>query len=207
MKERPILFSGPMVRALLDGSKTQTRRIIKPQPDNDPKKHHPIKPYCTSLGQWNWVLAATGHGCGDPFDCPYGQPGDRMWVREAVAEISCRLTYRADTDDGAHCQVKRWTPSIHMPRIWSRILLEITGVRVERLQDISEADALAEGIPRDTGVGTQFCRAEPRNGYQHLWESINGDSSWDANPWVWVIEFKRVDQSSDASAERSGDHE
>ena len=202
MKERPILFSAPMVRALLDGTKTQTRRAVKMPPSWD----------CIVYADWGsgWWPYRSDDGESPnydnneiPLNCPYGQPGDRVWVREAVAEISCRLTYRADTDDGAHCQVKRWTPSIHMPRIWSRILLEITGVRVERLQDISEADCWAEGIDAVDGalddmaiyelarrMNRQFEDAAPT--YAALWESINGAGSWDANPWVWVVEFKRV---------------
>jgi hypothetical protein len=178
MKERPILFNGPMVRALLDGSKTQTRRAVKGE-------------MLSNLGDLphvpDWIAEEA------PRLCPYGQPGDHLWVRETAAEISCRLTYRADTDDGAHCVVKRWTPSIHMPREWSRILLEIVSVRVERLQDIGTEDIEAEGVvTSDEAIMDHGCRARVL-GYQRLWESINGAGNWDANPWVWVVEFRRVE--------------
>ncbi len=136
--------------------------------------------------------------------CPYGQPGDRLWVRESYADIGCRHTYRADEDDGAHCRVKKWTPSIHMFRADSRILLEIVSLRVERLNDCSEADALAEGIDANElaecqdrydivykGSGASG-RATAQSMYRELWESINGVGSWEANPWVWIVEFRRV---------------
>ena len=116
--------------------------------------------------------------------CPYGQPGDRLWVRDTFADAGCRLTYRADQNDGAHCVVKRWTPSIHMPRWASRILLEVTDVRVERLQDISEEQAMAEGIHDDrphraffaTDEGGYACNSA-RCAFALLWESINGPES------------------------------
>jgi len=211
MKERPILFSAPMVRALLDGSKTQTRRIMKPQPEPTPAD------YPGPTGHWwpsNNVQSMVHveqelqnqHGSWGGFCadcCPHGRIGDRLWVRETVADIGARLTYRADTDDGAHCMVKRWTPSIHMPRWASRILLEIVSVRVERLQDISEADCWAEGIDAvDGSLGDMKiidlarrmnrCFEDAAPTYAALWEQINGAGSWDANPWVWVVEFKRV---------------
>jgi hypothetical protein len=202
MADRPILFSAPMVRALLAGTKTQTRRVVKPQPENDPAKHHPIEPYNNGRGGWNWVLAATGHGLGDPFPCPYGQPGDRLWVREAWARTVVGLgtemvVYREGdnrTDYGGP-----WKPSIHMPRAASRITLEVTGVRVERLQEISEADAQAEGIPYSErfrgfciGEAEHFNSHDPRESYRSLWQAINGPDSWAVNPWVWVVEFRRV---------------
>lgn len=198
-KERPILFSAPMVRAILDSSKTQTRRVVK----------LPVEYSSQWSGGWHIIGKAVtiavdmfnqlrGKPLGvDPTVCPYGQPGDRLWVREACADIGPRLTYRADTDDGAHCMVKRWTPSIHMPRSWSRILLEIVSVRVERLQEISEADARAEGCrysdgrPNEIGLATELV-VEARDEFRHLWYSINSAESWDENPWVWVVEFKRV---------------
>lgn len=207
-KERPILFSAPMVRAILDGSKTQTRRVVK----------LPVEQDSDFTGGWKIVHKAVTLAVGwyertlgradprDPVVCPYGQPGDRLWVREAYADIGPRLTYRADTADGAHCMVRRWTPSIHMPRADSRILLEIVSVRVERLNDISEVDASAEGIkgrPVRSGVamapvtvyglGTDddWCHSAT-HAFQELWGAINGAGSWEANPWVWVVEFKRV---------------
>ena len=170
MKERPILFSAPMVRALLAGTKTQTRRIAKG-----------LALEWLSEGFEPTFVADDANRL-----CPYGKPGDRLWVREAWAKTHClgheMFVYRAEdnrTDYGGP-----WKPSIHMPRLASRILLEIVSVRIERLQDISEADAEAEGTPIPCGgwVG----------GYRNLWESINGPGSWDSNSWVWVVEFKRV---------------
>lgn len=178
MKERPILFSAPMVRALLDGSKVQTRRTAK-------------------LTDAAHVKEPRGHRRWHPGDpdavaaCPYGQSGDRLWVRETWAmhpdfrPESRRCVYRADP--GSQYDVSRWTPAIHMFRWASRITLEITGVRVERLLDISDEDSLAEGIyPTATGLYPGAATAE----YKKLWESINGPGSWAANLWVWVIEFK-----------------
>jgi hypothetical protein len=208
MKERPILFSGAMVRAILDGSKTQTRRVCKPAQTEglscvvgiqDPR----------DFGQRPLEVPGSGW-FGDEegdvqFLCPYGRPGDRLWVREAVADIGCRLTYRADTDDGAHCKVTRWTPSIHMPRAASRILLEIVSVRVERLNDCSEADAIAEGVRPEQGllgdddlmvyaIMTVLDVSAPVARYILLWDSINSTppNNWNSNPYVWVVEFKRV---------------
>ena len=180
MKERPILFSAPMVRALLDGSKTQTRRIVK-------LKHRAED--ATVAGAFKrpeWLST-----------CPYGQPGDRLWVRETHRPIfgqSCGLIaidYRADSEEKGermpdHAGRPKWTPSIHMRREYSRVQLEIVAVRVERLQDISEADAQAEGVDPATCVHHFY------NGFAKLWTGINGPGSWDANPWVWVVEFRRV---------------
>lgn len=191
MRERPILFSGPMVRALLAGTKTQTRRAIKPQP------------YVDEMGNacwngWNYGQDTSGRPLfktlASPIPlsrmkrvlCPYGQPGDRLWVREAWAALTTGFAYRADPIWNSP-PAARWIPSIHMPRAASRITLEVTEVRVERLQDISEADAVAEGAFTDPA-----CPAY--DAYRSLWESINGPGSWDANPWVWVVEFQRVGQ-------------
>jgi hypothetical protein len=237
MTERGILFSAPMVRALLDGSKTQTRRALKRQPWAS----------CSieegNEGESPFVYSAL-HGAGPGYDvdesrapcvCPYGRPGDRLWVRETWAQPAALdpgpTVYRADYPACVPAQYENvpsaeeitWKPSIHMFRKDSRILLEITGVRVERLQDISEADADAEGCERleserynrDPALcpkcdGLRLHRALGPNGgviedvdcvecdtyvkrYRHLWESINGAGSWDANPWVWVVEFRRVE--------------
>lgn len=191
MKERPILFSAPMVRALLDGSKTQTRRAAK----------------LTGAGH---VKEVGGHRRWHPADenciaaCPYGQPGDRLWVRETWIDASSSLhscvIYRADGDDQV-CGVP-WKPSIFMPRAASRILLEVTAVRIERLHAISEDDALAEGVVKIRDAchvikGFDYdlsglCHTNAVTPYAKLWESINGPESWAQNPWVWVIEFKRV---------------
>lgn len=198
MKERPILFSAPMVRALLDGTKTQTRRLVKTQP--------------THFNPVGVPRLARPVGPSDVITCPYGQPGDRLWVRETWAygihamaanrDEDGPFVYAADgTTQGRLCD--RWRPSIHMPRTASRITLEIAGVRVERLQDISIQDAKAEGAwgPDDSIVdkvatyfGIDVLAANPRLAFQMLWESINGPDSWQANPWVWAIDFKRLEQ-------------
>lgn len=196
MTERPILFSAPMVRAIRDGSKTQTRRAFS-------ERMIKLMGHAADAGE---VSRFIENGFLQPNDasyivdfCPYGQPGDRLWVREACADIGPRLTYRADTDDGAHCKVKRWTPSIHMPRWASRILLEIASVRVERLNDISEVDSISEGIERKGDMmWSLYGQAHvdrtysPRASFRALWSSINGAASWDANPFVWVVEFRRI---------------
>jgi len=215
MTECGILFSAPMVRALLDGSKTQTRRVCKP---------------AEAAALSHVVDCGTGR-FGDEegdvlFASPYGQPGDCLWVRETTHRrpMLNLLTgeplapgydggaYTVDgvdvlTPDGfdlAWWYSRKSCPSIHMPRWASRIVLEITGVRVERLQDITEADALAEGVePHEV---SQFAlngtsaeeRAERHRQaavgpYSGLWDRINGAGSWDANPWVWVIEFRRIE--------------
>lgn len=210
MKERPILFSGPMVRAILDGRKTQTRRVVKFPSDGGEQK------YLGMNGCGLHVFAPGGPGWGGEMYCPYGQVGDRLWVRETWMETCDRDTlepngkviYRAtwvgpgpvkcDGDgftvwnkDGT--AASPWRPSIHMPRWASRLTLEITGVRVERLQDISEADTIAEGVQIDVIAGDDGFRCSNAKGcFQELWESINGQGSWDANPWVWVVGFKVV---------------
>ena len=199
MKERPILFSAPMVRALLAGTKTQTRRVMKPQ-----------LVYGTVAGLFNSWYLPRSEGGGTLYPngkekilglCPYGQPGDRLWVRETFARIDGQTRPWIETDYQATYThgdrlgdtlgiKKRWTPSIHMPRHASRITLEVTGVRVERLQNISEADAIAEGVRNSLHLpGGRFAREN----FEHLWWTVNGDGSWESNPWVWVIEFKRVE--------------
>ncbi|TXH90322.1 MAG: hypothetical protein E6Q78_05105 [Rhodoferax sp.] len=177
MKEHPILFSAPMVRAILAGTKTQTRRVVKPTPE--------------WIGK-SGVLSFNGRVGLPHAICPYGQPGDRLWVREAwngygPFKDGMHYYYRA-TDQNPDST--KWKPSIHMPRAASRITLEITGVRVERLQDISEADAKAEGYKEFPGSVNQM---DPVTWYQALWEQINGPGAWDANPWVWVVKFKRLE--------------
>lgn len=203
-KERPILFSGEMVRAILDGRKTQTRRIVKPQPAYGVRE---IK-----VGMFEPVIIRGGmeepgkpvFGFADEergWKCKYGQPGDRLWVRETWLEFDsdhriggARYTYKADVSvdgelirkDYIKCgRDYRWKPSIHMPRNASRITLEITGVRVQRLQDIRYDDCLAEGWHAACGIGADYW-------YKELWDKINGWNSWNENPWVWVVEFKRV---------------
>ena len=208
VKERPILFSAPMVRAILEGRKTVTRRALK-------------------MPHGFWETSAAGELVPIPANCPHGKPGDRLWVRESHAQVfevdipqgryagpigtsgsparpdwKSRYVYRADGDmpnvqwhHVGDSQPVRWTPSIHMPRLACRILLEITEVRVERLQDITEEQAKAEGISQHPGGGHhvedgKHHWASPIDSFAGLWSSVGGD--WDANPWVWVVEFKRV---------------
>jgi len=215
IKERPILFSAPMVRAILEGRKMVTRRAVKIQPHSR-----------ADIGSF---------GKGQPFirnpdatkrnpGCPYGRPGDRLWVRETwycdhfevmrgpylkpddlnVSEAidDGTLVYAADGLTPYEADQPIWKPSIHMPRWASRILLEITDVRVERLQAISDKQAMAEGVRlyADHAAlgdwyhveGKETYSADPRKSFELLWSSINGPTAWDANPWVWAVEFKRV---------------
>jgi len=190
MKERPIIFSGPMVSAILAGRKTQTRRVIKDPQDETGGQYcieyadekpdqlvHLHNPKCSCFCDYT---------CNYP--CPFGQPGDRLWVRETFYCNAGEYYFRADMPDKGDREAPGWRPSIHMPRAESRITLEITAVRVERLQVIPTEDALAEGYQAD------ITRA-PVTWYRELWDSINGKRpgcSWTANPWVWVIEFKRI---------------
>lgn len=237
MKERPIIFSAPMVRALLSGEKTQTRRVVK-------------LPHSNPLGQWETLLwggqnggrtkdgdtmpaqMAIGHSrTGDILLCSYGQPGDRLWVREAhYLTDNGDLEYVVYATDSeavrehltsidrlppdfpaeVKAQHRKLRPSIHMPRWASRITLEVTGVRVERLQDISESDCWAEGIEEvmhdfddaaqiDMANRLGCCIEDAKPLYALLWERINGKGSWDANPWVWVIDFRRAAQEGGAA--------
>lgn len=221
IKERPIIFSTEMVKAILEGRKTQTRRVIKPQPifkrelngigyaakrwsTNDAQEWGLWLEAWPTLGKWG--LASSLH------KCPYGQECDKLWVRETWQLIEvfedwwyggfegqtwrgkistskpndCAIGYLADTyDDGP------WRPSIHMPRWASRITLEITDVRVERVQDISEKDAFDEGcLPSETLIPYELAIDH----FRELWDSINAKRGygWDVNPWVWVIEFRRL---------------
>ncbi|WP_430317829.1 hypothetical protein [Pseudomonas nitroreducens] len=202
MKERPVLFSGPMVRAILKGRKTVTRRAVKQHPANgwefsgDYGKVTSGHRHAGKFGAF--IVRGVGSALPeiDIIPCPYGQPGDRLWVRETYADAGCRLTYRADVDDGAHCMVKKWTPSIHMPRSACRLLLEVTAVRGERLQDITRSDIRAEGLQCPPELCSDDVSPNYRDWYpaawRKLWESTGGD--WESNPWVWAVEFKRVMQ-------------
>ncbi|HHT7498140.1 TPA: hypothetical protein ACT1U4_003041 [Klebsiella pneumoniae] len=233
MKERGMIFNGEMVRAILDGRKTQTRRIMAPQPADDIERG--IFPNPEVIG---WKSSRRHkHGSTTAHFCHYGKPGDRIWVRETWGVVSHAFSddglmidwvpdrpataihempfgngyysgyaiYAADGDftwgdddgyeDGRLC----WKPSIHMPRAASRILLEITDVRVERLNAISQEDAQAEGMEL-TGWRPTYSDPDsggevmtPYDNFAELWSSIYGDESWKANPWVWVISFKRVE--------------
>ncbi|MGU7780692.1 hypothetical protein [Burkholderia sp. PU8-34] len=234
MKERPILFSGPMVRAILEGRKTQTRRVLKRQPPAigegyAPKVYWPTRDsHMSNRGDRAYLqferpgeydgrhIMKDGFG----FDCPFGQPGDRLWVRETTYDVERNGwigPVYVESDDGAAAAAWGWgesddpdyiepyelrkRPAIHMPRSMARITLEITGVRVERLQDISEDDAIAEGIDGPmcaAAVGRSPSRHKllpaAVHGYAHLWGGLNAARGygWDANPWVWVVEFKRI---------------
>jgi len=200
MKERPIIFNGDMVRAILSGRKSQTRRVIaNVGADNCIPLQKQTK---TKDGIYTYVMDAPMYGL-----CPFGQVGDRLWVRETFAghyldddqiqdikDGRCKAKdlceYRSDYGDDADC-ADGWTPSIHMPRWASRILLEITAVRVERLNDISESDARAEGYPvgREVDGGAH----DPWLWFRDLWDGIYPDNTFKVNPWVWVIEFKCVE--------------
>ncbi|EHS4854277.1 hypothetical protein KV631_004190 [Salmonella enterica] len=213
MNERGMIFNGEMVRAILDGRKTQTRRPIKWKQTR-----------FTEIGEredgsnWTWS-EDTEKACDYWHPCPFGAVGDRIWVRETFGWQIRRdplggtgefRVYRATTPDAVRYQTAsgevapmKWTPSIHMPRRASRITLEITDVRVERLHNISERDALREGLFQLPASG-RYCLQpgmqyfgmashSAKEVYSWLWASIYGEESWAANPWVWVIEFKRVE--------------
>ena len=195
MKERGMLFNGPMVRALLDGSKTQTRRVVKDLP---PWEITEI--FRDAGGTSKWMPngpAPSGRGmaAGHWRLCPYGQPGDRLWVRETFAKTAVHQAGGASWTVYRECDNRTdyggpWTPSIHMPRAASRITLEIVSVRVERLNEITLGDICKEGLARsiyDFLPATDGFRV-----YRELWQSINGAKSWAANPWVWVINFRRI---------------
>lgn len=195
VRERPILFSGKMVRAILDGRKIQTRRVVAPPPELGTDC-----PYHIGVGEARKARR-----------CPYGQPEERLWVRESFycdvpddsADRDEHLYYLADATPNSRvrpccelipeCQCfdvgkPRWRPSIHMPRWASRLLLEITEVRVQRVQEISRRDAEAEGMREGSPPVSVLCR------YRDLWDSLNAKRgySWESNPWVWAISFNRV---------------
>jgi hypothetical protein len=196
-KERGMIFNAEMVRALQDGRKTQTRRPVKPQPT----MYEPGQ--CVHVSDM----------INDALLCPHGKPGDRIWVRETWAEAGAGapdlILYRANYPDHVPSHYEnvpladdiRWTPSIHMPRWASRIMLEITDVRVERLNSITEEDARAEGIidggclncGESEPCGCSNPEPDATDAFAALWMSIYGEGRYQANPWVWVIEFKRVE--------------
>lgn len=211
MIERPILFQGAMVRAILAGTKTQTRRLVKPQ---TAVSHHYLQPMFGKSpdghefgtpGLWREVGPDYPDGPEDDRRCPYGAPGDRLWVREAWGfdsgvrgdfrpldrqDLSGMdlLTHTLYSADGG--EAPRWRPSIHMPRWASRITLEVTSVRAERLQSISDDDAIDEGISRE---GLSIIRGSARQRFAELWDDINGKRApWASNPWLWVVSFRRV---------------
>ncbi|AVO94096.1 hypothetical protein [Klebsiella pneumoniae] len=213
MKERGMIFNGEMVRAILDGRKTQTRRIIKDCTVGRDQISKFIQIEKKFIGCYPEDVPELIREC-----CPYGVPGDRIWVREAfrvhsratdVATLVYKASERNSWTEQTHrvpvavcnkpATPEKWTPSLHMPRWASRILLEITDVRVERLNSISQEDAQAEGLEL-TGWRPTYSDPDsggevmtPYDNFAELWSSIYGDESWQANPWVWVIEFKRVE--------------
>ena len=212
MKQSPILFNAEMVKAILSGLKTQTRRVMKRQPEPSKTREGDFWFSCDKMQSMVHVsefipgnsVIPDGHQIVSAC-CPHGAVGDQLWVRETWARYnidqdSHDMAYRAtkpdDWPEGA-----RWRPSIHMPRWASRIDLLITGVRVERLNSISEQDARAEGITDggclDCGesepCGCNQPKPDATESFAHLWKSIYGDDSWFSNPWVWVIEFKRME--------------
>jgi hypothetical protein len=199
MKERPILFSAPMVRAILDGRKTQTRRVVKPQPYANGWWHH--KDIAAPIDNPDFLSLS-----------PYGFIGDRLWVRETWCHFPAdapdgmgeNTYYRADPANSVGCEPilarngVKWRPSIFMPRWASRLLLEVTAIRVERLQELDDADAQAEGCPGHYSKDEEGIKDElmsPVEEYAELWDSLNSKRpgcSWADNPWVWVLTFKRV---------------
>lgn len=231
MTERPILFSGPMVRAILAGTKTVTRRLVKPAPVRwvTPREECATTPEVWQTtghsGRWS-CHGATGD---ETRACPFGVPGDRLWVRETWAAVHFSAEYvdgfptgysddwegsktiPKDSCDGywvpqyaadphhetsAEDRGWAWRPSIHMPRWASRLTLEVVSVRVERLQEITEEDARAEGITNlRTQTGPTTLAGRPwATESRLLWDSINGErASWESNPWVWRVEFTRME--------------
>lgn len=190
MKERPILFSTPMIKAILEGRKTMTRRLLKQQPLDIMPMNAPNE----------WVTLDTKEPTphGKIIKCRFGVPGDCLWVRETwsyatdFGNSTDHIFYRASYKNGGiYDDVERWKPSIYMPRHASRITLEITNVRIERLQDITEEDAIKEGCAH-TGLGVSADEIESaREQFEKLWDSINGKKyPWNSNPYVWVIEFQ-----------------
>ncbi|ENT6821703.1 hypothetical protein ACFF1C_002130 [Enterobacter roggenkampii] len=223
-----MIFNGEMVRAILDGRKTQTRRIMKVQPSDG---FHPTHNgydldlnahwYTPGMVDKNGYLQPAKKdvfGVADEnegYTCPFGAVGDRIWVRETFCAVpdheepaGCSALLYAADGNGPY---GKWTPSIHMPRWASRLTLEITGVRVERLNGISETDAEVEGIDMEALFDAQDCydciadhnmtgRPTATGAFKYLWESIYGEESWKYNPWVWVIEFKVVPNVQDNPA-------
>lgn len=235
MTSRPILFSAPMVRALLAGTKTQTRRLVKPQPPGDGY----VLGLCTSStireqeGKCRWIredLFSDQKDGDDYFACPYGQPGDRLWVKEThrfgigwdkskPTQIPPAASIRYEADGALRGDIQKIEPgkarpSLFMRQAFSRLTLELVEIRVERLQDITEADAIAEGIEqRESGAWKNYLfetahpkrgkpitdeqhrimgYVDPRESYRSLWEKLNGPGSWSLNPCVWALTFRRI---------------
>ena len=208
MKERPILFNTPMVQAILSGQKTQTRRIVNKAPTTE------INHRLIALDNgWNWQVDQQGivptmhREIHNPMVCPFGQIGDRLWVRETFrlydldecphADFPCGCPrngtplYKASHDCG---DGEKWKPSIHMPRSACRLILEITNIRIERLNDITSEDAKAEGFDYSThpsAIQMGYAIGAKTN-FRVTWEQIYGHNEWNKNPWVWVVEFKVI---------------
>lgn len=200
VKERPILFTGEMVRAVLDERKTQTRRTPGLDAVNAEPDAWRLVGHGALLGRYSATFERIGTAERITAFCPYGQAGDQLWVRETWARHFGPLLYRADFGPGSYeYGAKGWTPSIHMPRAVSRIILDVVGVRIERAQSISEADAWAEGVKPDVSVIIPHNAA--RKTFARLWDAINGKRGmgWAKNPWVWAVEFK-----IDGRARRAG---
>lgn len=218
IRERPILMSGPMVQAILAGRKWQTRRVAKLPCDDSHEVCRVVDP---TDGREFWRFSLSDGGATQCHDvlCPHGQPGDRLWVRETWAKPKPGFMgrdhdgspiYRADYPPSTPTGFGPWKPSIHMPRWASRLTLEITEVRVERLRDITADDAIAEGIHDgryDSGLGDGgkpgWCygpgryAGTPRHAFELLWDQINGGRpgcSWTDSPWVWALTFRRTDE-------------
>jgi hypothetical protein len=178
MKEHPIIFSPSMVRAILDGRKTQTRRVIRGARGAE------------SLYAGNkdglWVVERFGDAAQSLIRCPYGRVGDRLWVRETCGLTGRGIVYRADSE----VHINRWIPAIHMPRSAARLFLSIEDIRVERLQSITYENAWAEGVFPDSGDAIAS--------FASLWDRINAKRGfgWDANPWVWVVQFRKLGRPS-----------
>jgi len=206
MQEHPILFKGEMVRAILEGRKTQTRRIVK---FNKPFDKSEYWDYCKKLPDDTFMWADVpisqetfpeSYLLGGGKQCPYGKPGNYLWVRETWHQhyeggnLGGKPCYKADNK----CSLLNslaigWKPSIFMPRWASRILLEITNVCIERVQDISEENAKKEGVVPSLSYSDSVPGQEHKFAFRDIWFEINGVDSWESNPWVWVIEFKRID--------------
>lgn len=219
-KEHPIIFSGPMVRAVLEGRKTQTRRVAQCMTGTDFATHHKADEWIISSTILNIAVGlpkkTVSPRTGSLVRCPYGAPGDRLWVRETFARLEdlktkdpgtaallSRAFYRQEHSAGlSHDDATdlRWRSPIHMPRELSRITLEVTNVRVERLQEISDADAKAEGVDQAPYSENRIWIANPANSQRYIktfrkgWDAINAKRgySWASNPFVWVIEFKKL---------------
>lgn len=235
-REHPILFSGPMVKAILAGTKTQTRRVVVPQPREGvghvgPEMLDPPRLFRTWLDRRQDGKTKAEHDFNaQTWRCPFGEPGHRLWVRESfglawpdhaeegwvgdpaapegcrpIRDEECVVEYRVDAPEdenpcgwpkatkfeSADPESPRWKPSIHMPRWASRITLEVVGVRVERVQEITGGDAIAEGF---LNQDVDDCAEGPIVWYQRVWDRINGGRGWwwRLNPWVWCVEFRRL---------------